>query len=112
MQQQLRSNIVVGWSSLIQNQELSFMLHAKDGVEQKGRLTSVPVSSWIRKSKGGSGIDVDSQEAPQTLFMLCQFVLGPLICTSFTDPRMAASCSIALHRPQYSCTAQAGGEAV
>lgn len=55
--------------------------------------TSVPWSSWILKSRGGSGMEVDSQEAPHTLFMPSQPVLGPLICTSLMDPRTAASCS-------------------
>ncbi len=38
-------------------------------------------------------MEVDSQEAPQTLFMLCQSLLEPLTCTSFTAPRPAASCA-------------------
>lgn len=61
--------------------------------QRVGCLTSVPVSSWILKSRGGSGTDVASQEAPHTLFIVSHPVLGPLICTSFTEPRMAASCT-------------------
>ena len=56
-------------------------------------MTSTPVSSWMRKSNGGLGTDVDSQEAPHTLFRVSQSVSGPFTWTSFTEPRFATSCA-------------------
>ena len=53
----------------------------------------MPVSSWMRTSRGGWGTEVISQDAPQTLFMLSQLVLGPFTCTVLMAPRFAASCA-------------------
>lgn len=63
------------------------------GVMQHGKVcTSVPVSSWMRMSRGGWGTEVISQDAPHTLFMLSQLLLGPFTCTVLMAPRFAASC--------------------
>ena len=53
----------------------------------------MPVSSWTRMSRGVSGTWPVSQEAPHTLFSVCQAVLGPLIWTVLIDPLLAASCA-------------------
>ena len=52
----------------------------------------MPWSSWMRKSRGVAGTWPVSQEAPHTLFRVCQLELEPLICTFFTEPLLAASC--------------------
>ena len=46
-------------------------------------------------------MDVDSQEAPHTLFMPCQPLLGPLICTSLMEPLIAASCNTTKYSTAY-----------
>ena len=53
----------------------------------------MPWSSWMRKSRGVAGTWPVSQEAPHTLFRVCQLELEPLICTFFTEPLLAASCT-------------------
>lgn len=45
----------------------------------EGELTSMPWSSWMRKSRGVWGTWPVSHEGPHTLFRVIQSELGPLI---------------------------------